>query len=316
MRLDRLFPLLVVLAWLPATARGVEPQFAVVGYLPEYRVESIDAERLRAVTDLVYFGLVPSADGELPSPPVKPDVLRKLHEFKRAADCRLLICVGGAGRSAGFARLATNDAARRRFINSLLAACRSHGFDGVDYDWEHPQDAAETAAYVRLLAETRAAFQKPQLLVTVAQAAWQDLGKPAYAAVDRVHLMSYDHDFPQATLEKSKADVDRLIRWGCPPEKIVLGVPFYGRNRRRRARTYRELISTRRPAADLDQLDGYAFNGRTTIQAKIDLALDRRLGGLMIWELGQDAVNKEQSLLRAIEYDVQAIGRIGRRNDR
>ncbi|MCA9266600.1 MAG: glycoside hydrolase family 18 protein, partial [Planctomycetales bacterium] len=195
----------------PRGAAAVERQFVVVGYLPEYRVAEVAAGKLAPVTDLVYFGLAPPADGRIPSPPVAPQTLRKLHEIKRTANCRLLLCVGGWNRSAGFAQLVQSEAARRRFIAGLTEICRGSEFDGVDFDWEHPQGAAQVAAYARLLAETKAAFAESRLLVTVAQAEWQDLGEATYAAVDRVHLMSYDHAFPQATFAKSKADVDRLV---------------------------------------------------------------------------------------------------------
>ena len=290
---------------MPATARCAEARFAVIGYLPEYRIANVTPEQLEPITDLVYFGLTPPADGRLPNSPVKPSVLQKLHQIKRVAKCRLLLTIGGWNRSEGFAALAKNNTARQRFIAALLAYCRDNGFDGVDYDWEHPENADELAAFGRLLVETKTAFQDTQLLVTVAQAEWQNLGKQAYGVVDRVHLMSYDHEFPQATVAKSKAGIDRLINWGCPAEKLALGAPFYGRNREGEARTYRELVAEHGPDANVDIVDGFAFNGRSTMAAKVRLAINRRLAGIMIWELGQDASRKEASLLATIDRQLR-----------
>ena len=295
----------LAIALCPMGTRADEPGFAVIGYLPEYRIANIAPERLAPITDLVYFGLEPPADGRLSDSPIVSSVLKKLQEIKRVAKCRVLISVGGWDRSKGFSALARTDATRQRFIAGLLAYCQNNKFDGIDYDWEHPKGAKELAAYRQLLSDTAVAFHDAGLLVTVAQAGWQNLGKQAYDAVDRVHLMSYDHEFPQATFDKSKADVDRLIGWGCAPEKIAMGLPFYGRNKKREARTYRELVGERAIDPNADTIDGFAFNGRATIILKVNLAIKRNLSGIMIWELGQDASRKEASLLTTINQQLR-----------
>ena len=150
-----------------------------------------------------------------------------------------------------------------------------------------------------MLKETHAEFAEHQLIVTIAHAGWQNLGREAYSTVDRVHLMSYDHDFPQATFEKSQADVERLIKAGCPRSKIVLGLPFYGRNRDGTARTYAELQGDSGLADDISIVDGFAFNGAAIITRKVRYARQQRLGGVMIWELGQD-ISGPKSLLRSV----------------
>ena len=218
--------MVVIAATLVGNAVANERQFVVVGYLPEYRMESVDDSRLSAITDLVYFGIVPTTNGAFPSDPVPNADLQKLEQMKQRLGCRLLVCVGGAGRSEGFKVLCSSDGSRNRFVRALYQYCLNHGFDGVDYDWEHPKDATEMADYVRLLRETKAVFARSKMLVTMAQAGWQDLGQSGYATVDRVHLMSYDHPFPQATLDKSTNEIDRLVKWGCPTEKITLGLAF------------------------------------------------------------------------------------------
>ena len=281
-----------------------ESSFSIIGYLPEYRMEKSSPEQLGPITDLIYFGIKPPANGHLPTVPVKASIIRRLQEIKRITKCRLLICVGGWGRSTGFPSLAGNKDFRGEFISNMSGYCRANGFDGIDYDWEHPKGAKEHSAYVKLLTETAKAFNKDGLIATVAQANWQDLGKEVYSAVDRVHFMSYDHEFPQATLEKSKADIKKLLGWGCPAGKIALGLPFYGRNRNRDARTYAQLIGSRQQNDD-DIIDGFAFNGRLTIRKKVQFAQEQKLNGIMIWELGQDASANNESLLKAIHSKVE-----------
>lgn len=303
--------LMSVACWSPC-AGADKPDCAVIGYLPEYRIEQVQPEHCRALTCLIYFGLKPQADGRIAASPVRLSVLKKLKAIKRLSRCRMLISAGGWERSDGFPALAGHQAARKRFITDVHSFCRQHGFDGVDYDWEHPKGAAELASYVRLLAETKAAFREDGLLVTVAQASWQNLGSEAYGVVDRIHLMAYDHDYPQATPGKGRADVERLIEWDCPPGKIALGLPFYGRNRTGMARTYAELVGTRQVDPDTDNIDGYAFNGRTTITAKVNFAMQRRLAGVMIWEVGQDTRRTDLSLLTTIDRQIRLRSRQSR----
>lgn len=275
----------------------------VVGYLPDYRVETITEEQVRGVTHLVFFSIQPPADGILSDRPVAERTLRRLSALRQGIGCRLLLCVGGWERSAGFAELTADDSRRRQFVKALTGYCRRHKFDGIDYDWEHPADDQQTANYTRLLTETKTACAEFGLEVSLAQAAWQELPAEAYAAVDRVHLMAYDHDFPQATFRKAVSDVDRLLKRNCPAKKIAIGIPFYGRNAAGDAKIYAELTGAESATAVdpmSDNIDGYAFNGVRTVLEKLNFARQRQLAGIMIWELAQDSAHPSRSLLHAL----------------
>ena len=286
-------------------APAQDAQKLIVGYLPEYAINSIDGRRFGAVTDVVFFGAQIDASGNLNTASVTAKALEVLGTFGRPPKCRRLLCVGGWGRSEGFAKAIANEQSLESLVNQINAECERNHWDGVDYDWEHPADAAQLKGYRDLIVATKAAFGNSKRIVTVAQASWQDLGREVYDAVDRIHLMSYDHDYPQATFEKTTADIDRLLAWNCPASKLVVGVPFYGRNRQRHAMTYRELIATGVVLPGVDEAGGYAINSKETLALKVDLIRRRGLAGIMIWELSQDVdvpgQHSSQSLLRAIE---------------
>jgi len=182
----------------------------------------------------------------------------------------------------------------------LRELCQRAEFDGVDYDWEYPAGKTQLADYRKLLEETRRSLGSGRV-ISVAQAPWRDFGRGIYEAVDRVHVMSYNHKHPQARLSDSRADIDRMLGFGCPREKLVLGVPFYGRNPRGRSRTYAEIVRSDAFKANADLVDGFAFNGRRTLQQKTSYARDAGLGGVMIWEIGQDSADPKTSLLGAIK---------------
>lgn len=279
----------------------------VAAYLPDYRMNAIDPDALwiEPVTDLIYFGLVMPEDGVFKADAINPEHLQTIKTLQRRSGCRLLLCIGGWGRSDGFSKVAADPTQRAKMIESLATLCQELGFDGIDYDWEHPQGQEQLDHYALLIEQTAIHFAEHNLLVSVAQASWQNLGRRAYDSVDRVHLMSYDQDHPHATPEQSKQEVERLIEWGCPPGKIALGIPFYGRNQNRVPRSYAALADQADldPATDLHE--GYAFNGPETVGLKTNYALERGLAGVMIWEVTLDHP-KEQTLLRAIAKQLDA----------
>jgi GH18 family chitinase len=281
------------------------PLIPVIAYLPDYRLAAIDPSVCSSLTDLIFFSIEPKPTGALDLAHLRPEAVTQLREWKQRYHLRLLVSLGGWTRSKGFGPMATDDKARGRFVQELTRLCRDNPFDGADFDWEHPANAAEEDAYAMLLTETKQAFQPHGLLLTVTLAAWQKLRKDGYEAVDRVHLMAYDHDGRHSTFEDSRADVDRLASQGVPRNKICLGVPFYGRNVTKpdQTMTYAEIINRYHPAPEVDEVDGMYFNGIQTIQQKTRYVRESHLGGLMIWELGQDTTD-DTSLLRAIHQVV------------
>ncbi len=265
--------------------------FRIVGYLPEYRLARFNPEDARHVTDLIYFAVSPRANGDAGLERIKPESLALLKRIKAKNGTRLIVCLGGWNRSRGFADLSASAEARKRLIDQLTSFCMTQGFDGVDVDWEHPTKPAELANHAKLLAELHAALIPHKLQLSIAVAGWQEIRPEAIQAVDFVNLMAYDARGKHSTLEFAKSDLDRVIRRGVPPAKICLGVPFYGRkiSNSERSLTYGEIVDRYHPAAGIDEVDGFYFNGPKTIEAKVKLAQDRKLAGVMIWELGQDA---------------------------
>jgi chitinase len=163
--------------------------------------------------------------------------------------------------------------------------------------WERSEHFAKVAKSPK----DRKAFFKPHgLLLTVTIAAWQHLPKGAVAAVDGVQVMAYDHDKEHSTFDGAIKDVRTLLDAGIPAKKIILGLPFYGRDiKTRDAETYGAIAARHHPEPAVDQVGSMYFNGISTITRKVDHAVQMRLGGVMIWEIGQDATG-ENSLLKAV----------------
>ena len=292
-----------------SAATDAKPKFHIIGYLPDYRVAAFDLDVARRLTDLVYFSAQVDPAGGLKLGGSAAEHIQKLREIKAKDHVALSLCVGGWNRSTGFAELAVSPQARSNFAATLVKFCLDNKFDGVDLDWEHPTNESENRDYATLLAEVRNAFAPHRLKLTIALAGWQGLPPDAFQSVDRVHLMAYDAEGKHATYEFAEAEVARMMKRGVPAEKICLGLPFYGRGMKDRARelAYAQIVKQFQPRPDVDEVievDVY-FNGMATIERKTEFALSKKLAGVMIWEIGQD-INDERSLLRSVKRAVAA----------
>jgi hypothetical protein len=121
--------------------------------------------------------------------------------------------------------------------------------------------------------------------------------------------MDYDdNNFQHSTYQSA---VDCLNYWsgrGLPLEKTVLGVPFYARDNRVDYGTlnYNDVLA-QGGSPNSDTFQNYGYNGIPTIKNKTNLAFDRGIGGMMIWELAGDATGAN-SLLSAINQIIVAHG--------
>ncbi|KAL8927632.1 MAG: hypothetical protein Q9172_001261 [Xanthocarpia lactea] len=165
---------------------------------------------------------------------------------------KTLISIGGGGKGSDpFAGVAASPAAREHFGTSAKQMLDTYGLDGLDVDWEHPDDAKKGADYVALMATLRKHLPAPKYLLTSALPAGQwalqyiDLGKAA-GYMDYVNLMAYDfagpwgkisgyhaqlHTPPNTTDDmknSGQSAVQYMKSKGVPAKKITLGIPAYG----------------------------------------------------------------------------------------
>jgi chitinase len=273
--------------------------FAVIGYLPEYR--DLNLAWTRNVTDIIYFSAEPRPDGTLDSGRLSEDTLGQLLAWKEQYGTHIYISIGGWERSSGFASMSADPATRQTFIANTLEFALAHQLDGVDVDWEFPEDETQFNNSISLLSEMRTALAPHGMVVSVALSADNEFPLEAYNVVDRIHIMSYDHAPRHSTYEQALLDFQVFTEAGIPPEKLVLGVPFYGRrvDDFNMEASYAEIVRQFQPTRETDEVDGIYFNGIATVQQKTCFARSQLAAGIMIWELGQDTTDAT-SLLQAI----------------
>ncbi len=283
-------------------AAPVRAQFRVVGYVPAWR-GGVDRAQLARLTHVNYAFLLPTATGGL-LPIENPAKLRDLVAKAHASGVKVLVSVGGwnNGDHSAFDAIGADTALGRAFCANLFGFARQYRLDGIDLDWEHP-DARTASAYAALVQRLAAGLHARGRLLTAAVAggAWAGAGIPnsVFDSVDFLNIMAYDNPAPAHSTYVQAAQ--SLAYWegrGLPAGKAVLGLPFYGQPS---GEAFAALVARGAdPRADL--LKDVGYNGLPTIEAKTNLALDQA-GGVMIWELTQDAAGPN-SLLAAIAQTV------------
>lgn len=113
------------------------------------------------LTHISHAFIRPLADGslEVPGSFLDPSLISSAH----AAGVQVLVSVGGAGDGTGggsefWATVATNAVPRAAFISNIYQFILTHGYDGIDVDWEFPDDATKKAGLNALMQGLRAKF--------------------------------------------------------------------------------------------------------------------------------------------------------------
>lgn len=290
----------------------VQPGTRVVGYLPtwiniQYHTQHLDFKKFSHI-NLAFAN--PDAEGNLDEQLNDED----LHAFISKAHSEgvtVLISVAGAYAPPYWHQLVKEEN-RSAFISKIMDYLRTYRFDGIDVDLEGSDITADYGGFVLELSR---AVQKEGLLMTAALASWNGSKIPdqALAAFDFINLMAYDAAGPwnpdepgqHSSMQFARQNLDYWTKTrGVPADQCVLGVPFYGYDFDNKGKSlrYSNIVTLQENAAYLDQIGQIYYNGKPTIAVKTALGLE--YGGIMIWEISQDAP-APHSLLDTIYSTIQ-----------
>lgn len=324
-------------------------QNLIVGYYPSWMKSTLPAEDIQFdnLTHIIHAFVWPDAAGNII---VANDFLYpELNDAVHNAGKKILITFGGAAQSGGFAQMAADPTSRAAFVENVVEFVQNNQYDGVDLDWESPRNVSDKNNLTLLVNELREKFNEvdSSLLLTMAVSAGSWFGQHHdYQAmlddIDWYGIMAYDfhggwtnHAGHNAPLYQAPGETDGScntalqylhITRGIPKEKLLLGIPFYGKHffasslygpatGGNTTYLYSEIVAKIAAGGWIYHWDDvskvpYLFNDLNnrfityddtmSVRLKCEFAQDKEMLGVMIWALGQDVVDGSQPLLESI----------------
>lgn len=342
-------------------------QSKVIAYIAGW--EKIDAKNINAeALTHINYAFARLIDGEVVSGLENDSAnFAELHKLKKInPDLKILVSIGGWGWSGDFSDASLTDESRKKVAETAINYLTKYKLDGLDIDWEYPglpaagntHRAEDKENFTLLMKVLREALDKEgeknqqYYLLTIASGGMDeyfehvDLNK-AHQYLDFINIMSYDlyHGWDSisghhAGLYLSTACVKQLsadhsvqlhLDQNVPIEKLVLGIPFYGRKWEGvniANNGYNQTATTGGSGINFneiykyttDTLSGYKRYWDTTAQVpylwneatqtfisyedaeslkiKCGYVNDKKMGGVMFWEYHGD---KDGILLNAID---------------
>ncbi len=291
----------------------------VVAYYPDWEDYQEEKLQYNYLTHIIYAFAIPEKTGNIKELN-HPKRARKLIEKAHENGVQVLLAVGGweyedVVLEETFMQAAATEEKRIHLVEEIISICKKYGFDGIDIDWEYPKtdEKGENPYEALMLLLAEKLHEEGKLLTSAVVCGMEgdgrDVRKEAafypdtvLAAVDWINVMAYDGGEGEF-----HSGYEFAIRCGdywkkdrsMPKDKVVLGVPFYGRPG---WFLYKDIVAEIPEAWQKDHCTYHGeevwYNGSNTIKAKAEYA-KKELGGIMMWELTQDALG-EKSLLGII----------------
>ena len=249
-----------------------------------------------------------------------PDRLRMIVDLKKQnPKLRVLLSVGGWG-SGRFSEMAASDKNRLLFAKDCRRVVDDFGLDGIDIDWEYPTQSSagissspdDTKHFTLLMRDLRQELGNKLLTcATIASGEYIDF-RSCISYIDMVNVMSYDMGNPpyhHSALYPSEitnwmttsAAIEAHLNAGVPHEKLVMGMPLYGRGKQGyttepdSTKGVTERWHEQSMVPYLVDAQGnlvMGFENERSIGIKCQYIIDHRLRGGMYWEYGDEHQEK------------------------
>lgn len=334
----------------------------VYGFLPYWNLKYADQLHITDLTHLAYFAIDLNADGSLNikqnSKELEPgwnqfnkNTFRKVLFQSKLLNQKSVVTITAMDPDV-IESLLTDQSNKENALNNILDLYRQNDLDGLNIDFEHigyPSDTIRQSftSFIQSL-KTRCQIIKPGCFVDVD--VFGDTGRKQRlqnlselnAVVDHIIVMAYDYHRKTSTqagpvaplrgacnqtltnqcfdqdISTNLAEITKLVS----PQKIILGIPFYGYEWQTATDQYlsntyaktgalasyqriMSLFSDSKISSlsaqwsntslspyltyfEEDKLYQIHFENPQSLQLKVDLVKTANLGGLAIWALGYE----------------------------
>ena len=307
----------------------------VFGYHPYWMTDSYEDYRYDLLSHIAYFGAKLESNGDVTDTHEWPHygLVNKAHQ-----NGVKVVLVARNFTTSEVSTLLSSSTNRNRAINNLVAEVQAGGGDGVNIDFEYVVDG-QRDNFVTFMTDLTAAFhsQIPGSHVSIAMPAVDWWGSYDYArlgaATDALMIMGYDYHWSGSSEAGPVAPLVTNGKWSSSsynvtntvetyledvdPDKILLGVPYYGYDwevssssvpttttSRGLAKTYATAVGEAATYGRKWDSDSYSpyykysghqvwYDDAASLGYKYDLVVEKDLAGIGIWALGYDGSRTE-----------------------
>jgi chitinase len=306
--------------------------FLRVGYYPDWTETAITALPIAGFTHLCHaFALVSTKTGVS-----SPKDAKNFCTVCKKRNVVPILSLGGAESGSAFATLTRTK--KNETVATIANVIRANGYQGLDIDWEAPANAEEGQLLTAFVQAIRTAMGAKFLLTMAVPASnWSGQWFESQALlplINQLHVMTYDnagewsktadHNAPFAFFQSGLTYWTLEKHW--PKEKLLLGLPCYGRGfavrewgakvagkanhpyvayneiARLEASGWTRHMDTKAQNPYLRAPDGgelVSFDDPALITKKVQWAEKEKIKGIFFWEITLDFNGKQNELLEA-----------------
>ena len=205
---------------------------------------------------------------------------------------------------------------RNNFAQNVKNVLIANSFDGLDLDFEWCETAQEWTNYSLTIEALKAALGDDFLFSVTLHPLYYKISTAAANSLDFISIQSYGPSPERFPYDEFVRNVNAMLAYGFPKNKLVMGLPFYGSTAKKSTTAYLDILKifpNLDPALDQvsmtlnNEVQTVIFNGQQTVINKTKFVRDQNLAGVMYWDISTDIdVVQPLSLLRAMNSVMNA----------
>lgn len=304
----------------------------IIAAYPTWSANQLPLESIpwHKFTHITLTFVLPNPDGSLNTTDVDK-IIAPLVNTAHSKNKKVFVSIGGArGYGNAFQKIAADKNRLKLFSENVANYVAAHQIDGVDIDWEYwtkqavyqqgGNDPIESKQLVELLATLRAELPNDVKLTTDIFAGYwygEQYLPEIQEHVDYLALMAYDftgawesspvaHHADFSTFKKS---IDFFVGRGFKKEKLLVGFPAYGiefmngKNKEvNKDHSHAQIvkkIKQQKGNLNSGKMGNLFFETPELVKKKSQYIINQQLAGVFMFELTQDTLDNDTSLLSA-----------------
>ena len=274
---------------------------------------------MRVSDDLIFLNVHPNKDGSLSFENPRAfqgkgaTTWKELIKSVRAKVKGTKVKIRLGASSGEWKAMVANEDARKAFAENIREVLKKNKLDGIDLDFEWAENKKEYEDYSLAILKLKEVLGDKYILSVSLHPVSYKISKEAIAAIDFISLQCYGPSPVRFPIEKYRSDIQMVLEYGIPKEKLVAGVPFYGvtKDNSKKTEAYFSFVQDgliTSPAENevIYKGDKYVFDGQDNIRMKTRYAKEQGLKGMMSWDLATDLpLDNTQSLFKAMIEELE-----------